>query len=121
MSSSGPLALAPQDYDTHTAGPTDQDRNIRLVLLGAAPVGSGPCRSEENDADKLGMERVEGSGYCEPALPKLLRIRLGRDDYNVPLWEEAAFIAITHATVRISHRFANTLYREAVWVSKSLL
>ncbi len=40
--------------------------DIRLDRLGPAASDSGPSRSKESDADRFGMERVEGGGCGEP-------------------------------------------------------
>ncbi len=48
-------------------GPKKTDSDTRLDLLGPVTIGSGPGRSKTSDADRPGMERVEGGGHCEPS------------------------------------------------------
>jgi hypothetical protein len=48
--------------DVGHAGPDIPGRGIRPHLLGPATVGAGPGRSNERDADRPEMERVQGGG-----------------------------------------------------------
>jgi hypothetical protein len=96
------------------AGPNNLDRDIRLDLLGPAAfqVGSGPSWSNlkepESDANRSGMERVDGGGYGEsnrdgPGSTKIFRYASGK---------VALFMAMSHVTVGELHRFVTPHHSE---------
>ncbi len=96
------------DRSLHTAGTNKPDRDIRLDLLGPAAFVSGPSRSKESDADRPGVDRVEGGGYGEPN-------RDGPGSTNTHRYGRVALsVAIPHVAVGTPHRSATTLYKGSV-------
>jgi hypothetical protein len=89
----------------HADRPNNPDRDTLLDLLGPAAICSGPSRSKESDADLSGVERVDGGGYGEPN-------RDGPGSTKMYHYGKVGlFMAMSHVTVGIPHRFATLFIR----------